>query len=142
MARIKNQANNEKTSPLSLHKYKLNIDKANIAKISISKLARIIDPQEKLRKAVLINNTLKNLYKQSEDYIVVVKEASKTLKESSVVPRPEYKPDVIKDYKIPSHLKESVVNEDAETLTYDTLSLCDDIINEFLGKIIPQLILP
>lgn len=46
--------------------FKIRNDKLNIAKISVTKLSKIVDPQSKLRKAVLINNTLKHLQSHSD----------------------------------------------------------------------------
>ena len=53
---------------LGLPTFKQRLEKTNIYKLCVSKLARIDDPQAKLCKAVLINNTLKKLEKQP-DYL-------------------------------------------------------------------------
>merc|ERR1711936_436744 len=56
------------TFSLCLPQIKLKNDKLNIAKISVSKLSKIVDPQTVLRKAVLINNTLKSLHSLSDPW--------------------------------------------------------------------------
>ena len=102
------------------------LEKRNIYKLCISKLARIDDPQAKLCKAVLINNTLKNLEKQPEylagagpDNDDDMTEADCDLSESQVSPSFS---------SVCSYLAAQSARTDE-----DTLSLCDDIISEFLG---------
>ena len=124
-----------KSRPRPLNKHKkflglpsprLRLEKRNIYKLCISKLARIDDPQAKLCKAVLINNTLKNLEKQPEyltgsgpDNNDDMTEADCDLSEREVSPSFS---------SVCSYLAQNAVRTDA-----DTLSLCDDIISEFLG---------
>merc|ERR1711936_217798 len=112
-----------------------------------TKLARIEDPQAKLCKAVLINNTLRNLQRQPE---CVFPEADNTedVNKQEVEVTPEFdnnKMEVTPSVEsMCSHIESSsrLHNESNErtissavcdSLATDTLSLCDDIINEFLG---------
>jgi len=119
--------------PLNKHKKFLGLpsarhrlEKRNIYKLCISKLARIDDPQAKLCKAVLINNTLKNLESQPE-YLGGagpltnddMTEGDCELSESQVSPSFS---------SVCSYLAGGKRRTDE-----DTLSLCDDIISEFLG---------
>ena len=102
------------------------LEKRNIYKLCISKLARIDDPQAKLCKAVLINNTLKNLEKQpeyleDEDDMFLGPDPQTDGPMSSGQPTFE---------SVCSYLMRSPRTEGAAV---DTLSLCDDIISEFLG---------
>ena len=119
--------------PLNKHKKFLGLasprhrlEKRNIYKLCISKLARIDDPQAKLCKAVLINNTLKNLEKQPEylagagpDDNDDMTEADCELGETHQV-SPSFS-------SVCSYLAQNSRTDEA------TLSLCDDIISEFLG---------
>eukprot|EP00092_Neocalanus_flemingeri_P017696 GFUD01019142.1.p1 GENE.GFUD01019142.1~~GFUD01019142.1.p1 ORF type:complete len:237 (+),score=42.04 GFUD01019142.1:160-870(+) len=127
---------------LPVQKHKL--EKRNILKLCVTKLARIEDPQAKLCKAVLINNTLRNLQRQPEcvfpevDHCEEVNkqevEANNEFDNSNnklTTPSIEY---------MCSHLdsssrlhSESSERKTCESLATDTMSLCDDIINEFLG---------
>ena len=122
--------------PLNKHKKFLGLpsprhrlEKRNIYKLCISKLARIDDPQAKLCKAVLINNTLKNLEKQPEylagtgadDDNDDMTEADCELAETELSPSFS---------SVCSYLAQAHHNNRTDE---DTLSLCDDIISEFLG---------
>ena len=118
--------------PLNKHKKFLGLpsprhrlEKRNIYKLCISKLARIDDPQAKLCKAVLINNTLKNLEKQPEylggpDTDDDMTEADCDLTENEVSPSF-------------SSMCSYLAGGPSLRTDQDTLSLCDDIISEFLG---------
>ena len=102
------------------------LEKRNIYKLCISKLARIDDPQAKLCKAVLINNTLKNLEKQpeyleDEDDVYLGPDTQTDCPMTSGQPTFE---------SVCSYLMRSP-RSDGDAV--DTLSLCDDIISEFLG---------
>ena len=122
--------------PLNKHKKFLGLpsprhrlEKRNIYKLCISKLARIDDPQAKLCKAVLINNTLKNLEKQPEylagsgpDTNDDMTEADCDLSSQSEV-SPSFSS--VCSYLVQAHNRTRTDE--------DTLSLCDDIISEFLG---------
>jgi len=131
---------------LPVQKHKL--EKRNILKLCVTKLARIEDPQAKLCKAVLINNTLRNLQRQPECVFPEV-ENSEELNKQEVEVNTEFdnsKMEVVAPSieSVCSHLSSSsrLHNESSErtlasaaceSLATDTLSLCDDIINEFLG---------
>ena len=123
--------------PLNKHKKFLGLpsprhrlEKRNIYKLCISKLARIDDPQAKLCKAVLINNTLKNLEKQPE-YLAGGAGAQDNddmteVDDCELTEPSELSPSFS---SVCSYLARAQYNRtDA-----DTLSLCDDIISEFLG---------
>ena len=115
---------NKHTKFLGLPSPRHRLEKRNIYKLCISKLARIDDPQAKLCKAVLINNTLKNLEKQPEyleDDDEFLGSETQTDCEMSEVPTFD---------SVYSYL---VRNKRIEVERVDTLSLCDDIISEFLG---------
>ena len=123
--------------PLNKHKKFLGLpsprhrlEKRNIYKLCISKLARIDDPQAKLCKAVLINNTLKNLEKQPE-YLAGGAGAQDNDDMTEVVDCELTEPSELSPSlsSVCSYLARAQYNRtDA-----DTLSLCDDIISEFLG---------
>lgn len=123
--------------PLNKHKKFLGLpsprhrlEKRNIYKLCISKLARIDDPQAKLCKAVLINNTLKNLEKQPE-YLAGGTGAQDNDDMTEVVDCELTEPSELSPSfsSVCSYLARAQYNRtDA-----DTLSLCDDIISEFLG---------
>ena len=115
---------NKHTKFLGLPSPRHRLEKRNIYKLCISKLARIDDPQAKLCKAVLINNTLKNLEKQPEyleDDDEFLGSETQTDCEMSEVPTFD---------SVYSYLMR---NKRTEVERVDTLSLCDDIISEFLG---------
>merc|ERR1711936_1093643 len=113
------------TFSLCLPQIKLKNDKLNIAKISVSKLSKIVDPQTKLRKAVLINNTLKNLHKLSDPWIIHDSGGGGFLMEEQQ--NEEQNQACIKNF---SNKMESEKN----TLSEDMLCLYDDIINDIFGK--------
>ena len=50
----------------TLNKSICKADRSSVVKLCVNKLARIEDPESKLHKAVLINNTLRNLQKQEK----------------------------------------------------------------------------
>ena len=119
------------------------MEKCNIYKLCISKLARIDDPQAKLCKAVLINNTLKKLEKQPE-YLYSSQVPEESIQESMQevdtninITNPESLYSRLqRQHKI--HPEQNLHSEDQNVPergegVQDTLSLCDDIIKEFLG---------
>eukprot|EP00090_Calanus_glacialis_P017678 TRINITY_DN27466_c0_g1_i1.p1 TRINITY_DN27466_c0_g1~~TRINITY_DN27466_c0_g1_i1.p1 ORF type:complete len:180 (-),score=36.55 TRINITY_DN27466_c0_g1_i1:29-568(-) len=112
---------------LCLLKQKLKNEKVNIAKISANKLARIGDPQTKLRKAVLINNVLKNVERQT-DYGFECREAENLLQKNIEGLKSR---DAFPIYKKGSNESFNSEKEDTD-FNQNKLSLCDDIINEFL----------
>lgn len=121
------------------HQLKIRNDKLNIAQLSVSKLARIADPQTKLRKAVLINNTLKNLQKHSSDLwsIGVTSPQEKTSNESDsdITEFPDCKEEESTDIVgALASLYSPVTQLEKNTLSDDMLNLCDDIINDILGN--------
>ena len=113
------------------------LEKCNFYKLCISKLARIDDPQAKLCKAVLINNTLKKLEKQPE-YLYTepegrMKEVDTNVKntnQESLYSR-LYRPKQIHS-EINLHSDDQNYSEEGDCVQ-ETLSLCDDIIKDFLG---------
>ena len=123
------------------------LEKCNIYKLCISKLARIDDPQAKLCKAVLINNTLKKLEKQPE-YLYDCSQESEQGGDSTedrvdtnvniinTSPEALYT-HFLRQNKIHSeqklHSENRTAAERGNVQDMDTLSLCDDIIKEFLG---------
>lgn len=115
------------------------LERCNIYKLCVAKLARIDDPQAKLCKAVLINNTLKKLEKQP-DYLYSSHEPEESMQEvntnfnitnsESLYSRLQRQNKI----SIESRLMSEDQNvPDREDCIQDTLSLCDDIIKEFLG---------
>ena len=113
------------------------LEKCNIYKLCISKLARIDDPQAKLCKAVLINNTLKKLEKQPE-YLYSGQEPEESMQEvdTNVTNTESLFSRLQRQHKI--HPEQNLHSEDQNVPergegVQDTLSLCDDIIKEFLG---------
>lgn len=136
---------------LGLPVQKHRLEKRNILKLCVTKLARIEDPQAKLCKAVLINNTLRNLQRQPE-CVYPELECSEELNKQEVEEHTEF--DMFDNSKLEvttppvesvcSHLDNSsrlhnessertVTSPNCDSLATDTMSLCDDIINEFLG---------
>jgi len=139
---------------LPVQKHKL--EKRNIVKLCVTKLARIEDPQAKLCKAVLINNTLKNLQRQPECAYSDL-ECHEELNKPEIIEKTQF--DRFDDLQLDvvnvvnpsvesvcSHIDSSsrVINDNelsertiasssCDSITSDTMSLCDDIINEFLG---------
>ena len=127
--------------PLNKHKKFLGLpsprhrlEKRNIYKLCISKLARIDDPQAKLCKAVLINNTLKNLEKQPEYPLLPGGSGADDdddmteVELSELTATTELSPSFSSVYSYLAQQAHSNSRTDE-----DTLSLCDDIISEFLG---------
>lgn len=115
------------------------LERCNIYKLCVAKLARIDDPQAKLCKAVLINNTLKKLEKQP-DYLHSSHEPEESMQEvntnfnitnlESLYSRLQRQ----NKSSIESRLLSEGQNvPDQGDCIQDTLSLCDDIIKEFLG---------
>ena len=139
---------------LGLPVQKHRLEKRNILKLCVTKLARIEDPQAKLCKAVLINNTLRNLQRQPE-CVYPELECSEELNKQEVEEHTEFDKfdnsavEVITPTveSVCSHLDSSSrLHNDNESsdqrnaqpncddsIATDTMSLCDDIINEFLG---------
>ena len=121
--------------PLNKHKKFLGLpsarhrlEKRNIYKLCISKLARIDDPQAKLCKAVLINNTLKNLEKQPEYLSGPDTNDDMTEVDCDDLTESQVSPSFSSVYSYLAQQAHSNSRTDG-----DTLSLCDDIISEFLG---------
>lgn len=127
---------------LGLPTPKQRLEKCNIYKLCISKLARIDDPQAKLCKAVLINNTLKKLENQPE-YLYNETETQQLQCQEKILDENINQPTfeticshLVKNGNIHSnfsHEYRTVPLPDGEIHELDTLSMCDDIINEFLG---------
>eukprot|EP00092_Neocalanus_flemingeri_P089881 GFUD01113809.1.p1 GENE.GFUD01113809.1~~GFUD01113809.1.p1 ORF type:complete len:222 (-),score=56.75 GFUD01113809.1:17-682(-) len=122
MMKTKHKKNDRKPRFLGISDLKLKFEKQNLAHLCFSKLAKISDPQAKLRKSVLINNTLKYLQKDWNDMLEHT--------DSEENQQPEESACLISD---------DVYIDSSKTQYNDTLiddktqSLCDDIINEFLG---------
>lgn len=117
------------------------LEKCNIYKLCVAKLARIDDPQAKLCKAVLINNTLKKLEKQP-DYLYTSssQEPEESMQEVDTnvnITNPESLYSRLQRQNKIS-MEQKLMSEDQNVpergnCVQDTLSLCDDIIKEFLG---------
>ena len=113
------------------------LERCNIYKLCVTKLARIADPGAKLCKAVLINNTLRRLETQPEQY-----EYSTPQENISC----EHK-NICTDNTADEEEEEEVEMRDLDTAatplvsrvptlglgSVATLAMCDDIIQEFLG---------
>ena len=119
---------------LCLPQIKLKNDKLNIAKISVSKLSKIVDPQTVLRKAVLINNTLKSLHSLSDPWNIADTGGRFCLEdrghdqddgeeEELDIPEKENKRNFSNNIEV-----------EKSTLSEDMLTLYDDIINDIFGK--------
>ena len=119
---------------ISLPQFKIRNDKINIAKISVTKLSKIVDPQSKLRKAVLINNTLKSLQKHTDISPL-----------HSGGHYPEQETDNDEDEKENSFLESSEkplsscamsceAGLSKGSLSEDMLTLYDDIVNDIFGE--------
>ena len=132
-----------KTKFLGLTTPKQRLEKCNIYKLCISKLARIDDPQAKLCKAVLINNTLKNLEKQPD--ILYNEEESidhrskETNSNINIISQPSIE-NICSHFlrnnnsRLEHHNERTVPKLQSDTAEdTETMSLCDDIISEFLG---------
>ena len=132
-----------KTKFLGLTTPKQRLEKCNIYKLCISKLARIDDPQAKLCKAVLINNTLKNLEKQPD--ILYNEEESidhrskETNSNINIISQPSIENICSHFHRNNNSRLEQLHDRTVPKLQgepgqdTETMSLCDDIINEFLG---------
>lgn len=127
---------------LGLPSFKQRLERSNIYKLCVSKLARIDDPQAKLCKAVLINNTLKKLEKQPDYYYNNNQEDEEEPEEAS--PESEQSEQITPCWEAgtwcshssllqSSSLVNIVSDQRVPSQDVDTMSLCDDIINEFLG---------
>ena len=142
-----------KPRPLKKHKkflglpsFKQRLERNNIYKLCVTKLARIDDPQAKLCKAVLINNTLKKLEKQPDCYYNNnQEEEDESTWESDISPSESDQSEQIapcleaaalcNHSLLQSSSLLNLANPDQRVPSQDvdTMSLCDDIINEFLG---------
>lgn len=123
-----------------LPQFKIRNDKLNIAKISVSKLSKIVDPQSKLRKAVLINNTLKSLQKYSDLWHLdsgggggVGCGGGATLAENNDIAETEELHNSTADQN--NKIGSNKCEEDTKnTLSEDMLTLYDDIVNDIFGS--------
>lgn len=121
------------TFSLCLPQIKLKNDKLNIAKISVSKLSKIVDPQTKLRKAVLINNTLKSLHKLSEPWILLEQmeddcnQNEQEEKRNNPTESNSHGHSCIKNFS-------NKIEVEKNSLSEDMLTLYDDIMNDIFGK--------
>ena len=121
---------------LCLPQIKLKNDKLNIAKISVSKLSKIVDPQTVLRKAVLINNTLKSLHSLSDPWNIA-DTGGRFLLEDHHHHLHHLQADQEEELNIPAENKRnfpSNIEVEKSTLSEDMLTLYDDIINDIFGK--------
>ena len=124
--------------------FKIRNDKLNIAKISVTKLSKIVDPQSKLRKAVLINNTLKHLQSHSDLWphpapggggVLSSHEADNNNKESE-------QNNVSEAQTISEQISSTFSSKcgtteflpEKNTLSEDMLTLYDDIVNDIFGN--------
>ena len=118
---------------LCLPQIKLKNDKLNIAKISVSKLSKIVDPQTVLRKAVLINNTLKSLHSLSDPWNIADTGGRFLLEDHHHLQN-----DQEEELNIPTeNTKRNFSNNievEKSTLSEDMLTLYDDIMNDIFGK--------
>jgi len=134
---------------LGLPVQKHRLEKRNILKLCVTKLARIEDPQAKLCKAVLINNTLKNLQRQPE-CVYPELECNEELNKQEVDECSEFDSSEMEVITTPSvesvcshkdsssrlnneFSEQAIASPNCDSIASDTMSLCDDIINEFLG---------
>jgi len=125
-----------KTPTLGLNflpQFKIRNDKINIAKISVSKLSKIVDPQSKLRKAVLINNTLKNLQKHTDSWHLDSGGGHYLLEENNDISKEE---ELEHSSKTSSNktCSSKLDEENNSTLSEDMLTLYDDIVNDIFGN--------
>lgn len=124
--------------------FKIRNDKLNIAKISVTKLSKIVDPQSKLRKAVLINNTLKHLQKHSDLWhlhpagsaggaLGNYPEDDNNNTESELEKKGAQ---TIQEQKSTflSKCRQTNTHQEKNTLSEDMLTLYDDIINDIFGN--------
>ena len=118
-----------------LPQFKIRNDKLNIAKISVSKLSKIVDPQSKLRKAVLINNTLKSLQKYSDLWHLDSGGGSgggaSTLADNDDIAETEESHNSLNHNKVNS---KKCDGDNKNTLSEDMLTLYDDIVNDIFGS--------
>ena len=117
--------------------FKIRNDKLNIAKISVTKLSKIVDPQSKLRKAVLINNTLKHLQKHSDLWHLhpaggIYPEAQN----NNTEPENEEAQNISEQKSTSFSSKCGTTNPlpEKNTLSEDMLTLYDDIVNDIFGN--------
>ena len=117
--------------------FKIRNDKLNIAKISVTKLSKIVDPQSKLRKAVLINNTLKHLQKHSDLWHLhpaggIYPEAQN----NNTEPENEEAQNISeqKSTSFSSKCGTTDLLPEKNTLSEDMLTLYDDIVNDIFGN--------
>ena len=117
--------------------FKIRNDKLNIAKISVTKLSKIVDPQSKLRKAVLINNTLKHLQKHSDLWHLhpaggIYPEAQN----NNTEPENEEAQNISeqKSTSFSSKCGTTDLLPEKNTLSEDMLTLYDDIVNDIFGS--------
>ena len=120
---------------LCLPQFKLKNDKLNIAKISVSKLSKILDPQTVLRKAVLINNTLKSLHSLSDPWNIADTGGRFLLEDhhSHHQNNEEEEEELDIAGENPRNFSNTIEAEKS-TLSEDMLTLYDDIINDIFGK--------
>ena len=124
--------------------FKIRNDKLNIAKISVTKLSKIVDPQSKLRKAVLINNTLKHLQSHSDLWhlhtasgggrvLSNCKETDNNIKDSE---QKNEEAQTISEKKstFSSKCGTTELLHEKNTLSEDMLTLYDDIVNDIFGN--------
>ena len=121
MVRTKTLFTTMKPRYLGISDLKRKIEKQNLVKLCATKLSRISDPQTKLRKAVLINNTLKNLQRDQKEILEHSGDEENDKPEEPAGQYPNY------GYSDSTH------EENATPIDDKTQSLCDDIIKEFLG---------
>ena len=125
-----------------LPQFKIRNDKLNIAKISVTKLSKIVDPQSKLRKAVLINNTLKHLQKHSDLWHLHPAGGGGSYPEAdnnNEDPDNEEEQDIsehksISEKTFSNKCETAPPGPDKNTLSEDMLTLYDDIVNDIFGN--------
>lgn len=123
--------------------FKIRNDKLNIAKISVTKLSKIVDPQSKLRKAVLINNTLKHLQSHSDLWhhpaaggggVLSGHEADNNNTESEQSSDTEALTRQEQISTLSSKCGTADFLPEKNTLSEDMLTLYDDIVNDIFGN--------
>lgn len=122
--------------------FKIRNDKLNIAKISVTKLSKIVDPQSKLRKAVLINNTLKNLQKHSDLWHLHPAGGGSLnnypeAQNNNTEPGPKDEESQNISEKKSTFLSKCGTTDplpEKNTLSEDMLTLYDDIVNDIFGN--------
>ena len=123
--------------------FKIRNDKLNIAKISVTKLSKIVDPQSKLRKAVLINNTLKHLQSHSDLWphpapggggvLSCHEDNNNTESEQNNVSEAQTISEQISS-TFSSKCGTTEFLPEKNTLSEDMLTLYDDIVNDIFGN--------